>query len=59
MNVAEDRKRHERAKEQGRSARRNGGKRENNPYRGASLTSERDSWFLGFDEVAAQMKVRK
>lgn len=59
MNIAEARIKHERAKEAGRSCRRNGGKREQNPYRGASLTSERDSWYLGFDEVAAAMKVRK
>lgn len=59
MNVAEDRKRHERAKEAGRSCRRNGGKRDQNPYKGASLTSERDSWNLGFDEEAARLKVRR
>jgi ribosome modulation factor len=59
MSAEDDRKRHERAKEAGRSCRRNGGKREQNPYKGASLTSERDSWFLGFDEAAAQMKVRR
>ena len=55
----QDRIKHERAKEQGRSARRNGSKRDSNPYRGASLHSQRDSWFLGFDEASAQMKVRR
>lgn len=59
MNTADARIKHERAKEQGRSCRRNGGKRENNPYRGASLHSQRDSWFLGFDEAAAQLKARR
>lgn len=59
MSAEQDRLKHERAKEQGRSCRRNGGKRESNPYRGASLTSERDSWWLGFDEAAAAMKVRR
>lgn len=59
MSIEEDRIKHERAKEQGRSCRRNGGKREQNPYRGASVHSQRDSWFLGFDEAAAQMKVRR
>lgn len=59
MSNEEARKRHERAKEQGRSCRRNGGKRDSNPYRGASLTSERDSWWLGFDEEAARLKVRR
>jgi hypothetical protein len=59
MNTADARIKHERAKEQGRSCRRNGGKRDQNPYKGASLTSERDSWWLGFDEEAARLKVRK
>lgn len=59
MSIADARIRHERAKEQGRSCRRNGGKREQNPYKGASLTSERDSWNLGFDEEAARLRVRK
>jgi hypothetical protein len=59
MSNDEKRIKHERAKEQGRSCRRNGGKRESNPYRGASLTSERDSWWLGFDEEESARKVRR
>lgn len=59
MSIDEARKRHERAKEQGRQCRRAGGKREANPYRGASLTSERDSWLLGFGEADSALKVRR
>lgn len=47
------------AKEQGRQCRRNGGKREQNPYRAGTSTAQRDSWFLGFDEEAARLKVRR
>jgi hypothetical protein len=50
---------HERIKEMGRQARRNGLKRDSCPFRGASLTSERDSWWLGFDEEESARKVRK
>lgn len=54
-----EQKKFEQVKEQGRQARRNGCKRDQNPYKGASLTSERDSWWLGFDEEAARLKVRR
>jgi hypothetical protein len=59
MSAEQDRLKHERAKEAGRKCRRNCGKRTDNPYRGASLTSERDSWWLGFDEAAALLRTRK
>lgn len=59
MSPEENRIRHERAREQGRQARRAGKKRTDNPYRLGSSTNEHDAWLLGFDEAAQQMRQRR
>lgn len=59
MNTADARIKHERAKEQGRICRRNGGKREQCPYKAGTMTSQRDSWFMGFDEASQDMRRRR
>lgn len=53
-----DRQAYERIKEQGRTCRRNGGKRESNPYRGASVRDEATAWEAGFNEVESERKAR-
>lgn len=59
MTATEDRKKHERAMELGRQARRASRKRDTNPFRAGTMTSERDSWHLGWDQADSAMKVRK
>lgn len=58
--IAENRKRHEQAKEQGRACRRSGGKRESNPYRRSpSLRDLANEWEAGFIEEDAARKVHR
>lgn len=58
--IADDRKRYEQAKEQGRACRRSGGKREANPYsRSPSLRELAHEWEAGFIEEDAARKVRR
>jgi len=53
--ISEDRKRHEQAREQGRSARRAGKRKDTNPYsRSASLRDLATEWDVGFNEVEAE-----
>lgn len=55
--IADDRKRMEQAREQGRSARRAGGKREANPYRRSpSLRDLANEWEAGFNEVDGERR---
>ena len=50
MSIESDRLKHERAKEQDRQCRRNGGKREACPYRAGTMNAERAAWMAGFKE---------
>lgn len=60
MSAEADRIKHERAKEQGRSCRRNGGKREANPYRRSpTLRDEADAWDEGFTEIEMERRARR
>lgn len=47
---------YEKAREQGRQKRRNGGKRKDNPFRLGTFTREHDAWNAGFDEVDDEIK---
>ncbi len=51
---ADDRKRHERAVEQGRQAFRAGRKVDACPYRQGTSTKERNAWLQGYDEARAE-----
>lgn len=46
-----DKRAYERAKEQGRQARRNGQKADRNPYRGGSVHDLAQAWLAGWNEV--------
>jgi ribosome modulation factor len=59
MSAEDDRKRHERAKEQGRQARRAGRKQDACPYRAGTSGDERTSWLLGWDEENMARKQRR
>lgn len=55
--IADERKRHEQAKEQGRACRRSGGKREANPYRRSpSLRDLANEWEAGFNEADGERR---
>lgn len=59
MTATEVRKRHERAKEQGRAARRAGHKQDRNPYRGASVRTEHNSWLEGWNEADMERRAKR
>lgn len=59
MSIDEARRRHEQAKEQGRSCRRNGGKRDACPYRAGTSSDQRDAWHAGWDEENQARRVRR
>ncbi|GAB1407684.1 hypothetical protein MASR1M8_16030 [Thermomonas brevis] len=48
MSIADDRKRYEQAREQGRQAFRNGAKEDRCPYRRGTSDLYREAWMLGF-----------
>ena len=47
---------HDRARELGRQARRNGQKADRNPYRGGSVYELAQAWLAGWNEVNAERK---
>ena len=52
--IQEQRLKYERAREQGRQARRSGRKESHCPYRQGTSDREREAWMLGFIEAKAE-----
>ena len=58
MTIADDRRRYELAREQGRQACRNGAKPDACPYRRGTSDLYREAWMLGYDAEKASRKRR-
>lgn len=58
MTIADDRKRYERAREQGRQACRGGAKPEACPYRRGTSDLYREAWMLGYEEARMEQRRR-
>ncbi len=57
--IADDRRAYERAKELGRQARRNGGKREACPFRVGTSRVQYEAWQEGWGDQDMAQKVRR
>ncbi len=59
MSIADDRKRYEQAREQGRQAFRGGRKPEACPYRAGTSRDQREAWHMGYEEARAERRRSK